>query len=144
MPDLLLKRDEQMLREKNAHLLAADALRLIAVNHVEQDKEVILIRLHLGPLPHVQHILQRQRMQPVALADRPQHLDIAEPIDIQPAHLAIIQIGLRQIAQARPAPSPSPLAASYSVSLMTGFFDPHSAGIGNKVAGAVPGKESAS
>jgi hypothetical protein len=69
------------------------------INHVHDDEEMVLVGLDFGPLAHVQHVLESQRMQAVFRSQAVEDLNIPEAIDIEPAHFAVVVRAVRQIVE---------------------------------------------
>src|SRR4051812_40489305 len=59
----LLKRDQKMFSQKHAHLLAAHRFAAVAVDHVGDDKQVIVVLFYLRALAGIEHIFEREGMK---------------------------------------------------------------------------------
>ena len=97
MAGILLNRDQKRIAKKQAHLLKAQFIALLKINHLAHDEEVVFKRLDLGPLRRVQHILHRQRMQAETLGHPLQQRHIAQSLDVDPVHFRGIIFGYERV-----------------------------------------------
>jgi len=79
--------------EEQAHLLVTGLL--VRPHHPQHDQDVIVEALDFGPLRDVHRVLERQRVQPEALAQPGQHLGLAEPLHVDPGDAARPHLGER-------------------------------------------------
>ena len=86
MSRVLLDRDQKRFPQKQAHLLEAQFVAFLEINHLAHDEEVVFKRLDLGPLRRVQDILNRQRMQTKTLGHPLQQRHITQSLDVDPVH----------------------------------------------------------
>ena len=54
------------------------------IHHPSDDEDIVRIVLDLGPLVHVDDILEREGMEPEELADRFDLFDVSDTFDIHP------------------------------------------------------------
>ena len=94
VPDVarrLLEREHRAVADEDAHLLGVQ-LPLAQLQLARDDEEprlvgaVVLVGLHLGTLRHVQHVLERERVQAILLGERAHHAQVREAVDVDPAH----------------------------------------------------------
>ena len=86
MAGILLNRDQKRITQKQTHLLEAQFIALLKINHLAHDEEVVFKRLDLGSLRRVQHILHRQCVQAETLCHALQQRHIAQSLDVDPVH----------------------------------------------------------
>jgi hypothetical protein len=90
-PCFLLHGDEEVRAKKHADLFAGKALVLFEVKHLSDDEEVAFVLLGFGPLADVEHVFECEWMHLEPLAEPPQHLDIAEAVDVDPRHFVVVE-----------------------------------------------------
>ena len=79
------------MADEDAHLLGVE-LVLAQLQLADDDEEprleppVLLVGLHLGPLRDVEHVLDRQRVEAVLLGQGADDAEVAEAVDVDPAH----------------------------------------------------------
>ncbi len=74
-----------MVAEHDAELLLFDLLALLIPGEgTQDDEELLVVVLDLGPLAGAEHVFDDERVQPRALADLADELDVVQPIDVQP------------------------------------------------------------
>lgn len=83
----LLEGEEKIIAEEKAHLLEDEFLLAVEVNHFADDEDVLLIRLDLGPLRGVEHVLEGKWMQAESPAELSQEIEVAESVDVDPVDL---------------------------------------------------------
>ena len=85
----LLEGDDVPRTDDQAELFVDQRVALgVILDHPQDDEDEALVIVQLGPLARAQHVLHRQGMQPNVLADRLDHLDVVEAIDVDPRHAA--------------------------------------------------------
>jgi hypothetical protein len=72
--------------------LAAHLLLRIQVKHLRNDEEIVIVLLGLRALPGLKHILERKRMQMESFPKHAQHIEIAQPVDVDPGHSFVVEV----------------------------------------------------
>jgi hypothetical protein len=89
---LFLQRNQKSLAQKHAHLLAAHLALRIQVKHLRNDEEIVIVLLGIRSLPGLKHIFERERMQMESFPKHAQHIEIAQPDDVDPGHSFFIEV----------------------------------------------------
>src|SRR5207237_7274616 len=88
----LLESNEKMFPEEHADLFATHLLRLIQVEHLHDDKQVVVVLLDLRTLAGGKHIFQRERREIETRSEGAKNVDVAESVDVDPSHALIVQM----------------------------------------------------
>ena len=62
--------DQKAGSEKEGDLFARNLVFTLHGHHLQHDEEVSFIGLDLGPLPQVEHVLERERVKPETISKR--------------------------------------------------------------------------
>src|SRR5689334_11360431 len=89
---LLLQGNEKGLTQKHAYLFTTDFPVLGQVDHLCDDKKIVIVLFDLGSLGRLQHIFERQGMEIEPFPENPEDAEVTESIDIDPGHQLIIQM----------------------------------------------------
>jgi hypothetical protein len=57
---------------------------LLQARQAQDHEQVALVDVDLGPLHHLDDVLERERMQAIALADRAHRVDVTQALDVDP------------------------------------------------------------
>ncbi len=76
--------------EEDRYLFGGRRLR---GRHMRDDEEIFVVRLHLGALAEVDHVLHRQHVELEDLSELAEHLALADTIHVDPDHRPLTELG---------------------------------------------------
>ena len=89
---LLLHGDDEVFPEKQAHLLAADGVAIVLIDHLGDDEEVVGRLLDFRALAGVEDVFEGERVELEFLAEDSEGFHVAEAIDVDPGDLAVVEM----------------------------------------------------
>jgi hypothetical protein len=89
-----LERDDEVLRQDDAHLLDLDVLcPFVDFHHLDNGEQEFRVSFHFGALGRIENVLQDKRMNVVFPADRFQDIHPVKTVDVDPGHGALFGKG---------------------------------------------------